>query len=240
MVSASVLILFGILRTGTRGAWLSVGLLVVWLVVSRVARHRRVLPALYVAIAAACIATVTGQFDRFVVPYLDRSLRDTGDLNGRLYMWPFARDLLTDHLVFGAGAGTFRAVNPLGISAHNALLEIGSGLGLLGIALFLGVAVRALVKETAMTDEVSRNRKLGAFLIVSTPILLSGVWEQSAVAWVAMALASRMAMSPGAAPKEQVQSPRERQPPRHPPQTTVSEPPGVRGLRSPQSLHSGT
>jgi len=70
--------------------------------------------------------------------------RATGDLAGRLTIWPEARQVFGEHLLVGVGAGGFRAVGTSGIGAHDVVLELGAGLGLVGIALFLGLIVASL------------------------------------------------------------------------------------------------
>lgn len=191
LLFAAAAMCVGIMRTDTRGAQISIIALAAWLILSRIA-PRRALLVVYWVVGAVSVAILTGLSDQLILPHVSRTIRDTGDLNGRLYMWPQAREILIDHPFSGAGAGTFRLLNPLGIAAHNAFLELGAGIGIAGILLFAGVLVTALVTGTSTMALRPRNLLIGSFIVVSAPILSSGVWERSPAAWLAIGLFSRI------------------------------------------------
>lgn len=200
IVATACALTIGVLRTGTRGAEVSVLGLAAWLVWYRYA-PRRALAIVYGAAIAASLAILTGYFDQLILLHLSRTIREAGDLNGRLYMWPYARRVFAEHLFTGTGAGTFRVLNPLGISAHNALLDVGTGLGVVGVCLLVGTLVTALVIGTSAMEARTRNLLVGSMVVVSAPIFLSGVWDQSPAAWVAIGLFSRIAvLTPSPAP----------------------------------------
>jgi O-antigen ligase len=73
--------------------------------------------------------------------------------------------------------------------AHNALLELGVGLGMVGLALFLMTLFAASIIDTRrIVDKRSRSLVTGSLLAVSVPIFLSGHWAQSPAAWLAFGL----------------------------------------------------
>jgi O-antigen ligase len=192
MALLSLLVLFyvGIVLTGSRGALLAVILLATWVACYRL-NYRAALKVVYVLVVLGAIAISAGWTDPLL--RLGANSRERGDLNGRLVLWPIARREFSNHFWLGNGHGTFRGLNPLGFGAHNALLEFGVGLGVCGIVLFVLFLYFSLIQETrALADGRQRALILGAVLSVSAPILLSGQWDQSPVAWLLFAIVSRV------------------------------------------------
>jgi O-antigen ligase len=183
----------GVVWTGTRGAEVSLLGLAMWIVCHRFA-PRRGLSILYGAVIVAALAILTGFFDQLILSHLSRTFRESGDLNGRLFLWPLARRIFADHPFIGTGAGTFRVLNGLNLPAHNVILEFGTGLGMVGVGLFVGTLVTALITGTRAMDGHTRALLVGSMVVVSAPIFLSGAWDQSPAAWVAIALFSRIAV----------------------------------------------
>ena len=190
----ALLVLFyaGIVLTGSRGALLAVILLATWVACYRF-NYRAALKVVYALVVLGAIAISAGWTDPLL--RLGANSRERGDLNGRLVLWPIARREFSEHFLFGNGHGTFRGLNPLGFGAHNAILEFGVGLGLCGIVLFVLFLYFSLIRETrALADGRQRALILGAMLSVSAPILLSGQWDQSPVAWLLLAIVSRISV----------------------------------------------
>jgi O-antigen ligase len=137
-------------------------------------------------------------------------------------MWPLARDLWVEHPLIGAGAGTFQAVNPLHLYSHNFVLEIGTGMGILGSGLFVGGVIYAMRNDTVAAEPRKRILLVGGFVAVSMPILVSGFWNESPMFWAALALFSRI---PAAIPAQ----------PERPPEqgASASSAPVATAVRSP-------
>lgn len=184
---------FGLVKSGSRGAVVGTALIALWIVAKKIWLGLGIgVPVAAVSIAA--LATFTGWADDALV-VLDHSLsRSTGDLAGRLSIWPYARAYIAAHPLQGIGGGVLRAVNPYGIGAHNVPLEVASGLGIVGLALLTGVVYSALVAETRSVDPRVRSLVVGALIVASGPIVLSGHWELSPSGWLALALISRIAV----------------------------------------------
>lgn len=190
----------GISQTGTRGALAGVGLAVIWVAATRLIKPASTLPLKVLLLGAATIAVsvVTGLFQLVVQPFLSRSAREEGDLNGRFVLWPAAAQWWWDHFLFGSGAGTFPDVSPLDAPAHNFVLDIGTGVGLAGVVLFVAILYHSLWKETE--ELPSRAMLVGAYTLVSAPLLLSGFWTESPVFWAGLGLIgvlSRARSEPG-------------------------------------------
>ncbi|WP_160175906.1 O-antigen ligase family protein [Cryobacterium roopkundense] len=188
------LLLVAVWYSETRGALLAVGMMAGWIVVYRIA------PALLVrvvwgAVAVSAAAIATGVADALLrTTDAGSAARATGDLAGRLTIWPEARQIFGEHLIEGVGAGGFRAINTWGVGAHDVILELGTGLGIVGIVLFLGVVVSSLTSTHWAHSVRLRPLLVGTFLLSCAPLYLSGHWELSPAGWIVLALFSCMAL----------------------------------------------
>jgi O-antigen ligase len=186
---------FGLVQSGSRGAVIGAASLVAWVVVHRFA-PRVGFRVLCTVVVIAGVSTFTGWADGLLRRVDSGGVRATGDLAGRLTIWPYARQVVADNPFFGVGAGGFRAVNPQGIGAHNVPLEVMSGMGFIGLLLLLGVCYTALLSGTRSVLPRRRTLLIGAMLAISAPIVLSGHWELSPAGWFALALFSRIVVLP--------------------------------------------
>ena len=191
LLVTAALFYLGIALSGTRGALAAIVGLLIWVTLYRF-HHRLGLVMVYALIGLFSIAIVSGSADRPLAFLARGSVREDGFLAGRLKVWPVARRVFSEHLLFGIGEGGFRSVNPMGIGAHNVFLEIGAGLGIVGVCLFLATLFTAVISGTRSVDGRLRALLIGSFLTTVAPIYLSGHWELSAAAWVALAVISRI------------------------------------------------
>ncbi|WP_166785556.1 O-antigen ligase family protein [Cryobacterium cryoconiti] len=182
----------GVELAGTRGALLGVGLVAVWLVLCWAAR-RPPLKALVVALLVVCVLMISGVSDKASLVF-EGGDRATGDWSGRLVLWPLARQIWAQHPLAGIGMGGFHVESGTGIGAHNALLEVGVSLGLVGLLLFVALFWTTLSNGVGAVDARLRAVLLGAFLLASAPAYLSGTWESAPASWVVLAVFSRLAV----------------------------------------------
>lgn len=196
LVGLLVLQYVGILINGTRGALVSMVLLVAWFGFWRI-RHRVPWKILVVCASVVTIVISAGWIDPLIESSVTRSSRDTGDLNGRLTIWPYARDLIGRRPLFGHGADTLPwiAGNPFQIAAHNAFLDIAVGVGFVGVGIFVALLWSAVIHDTRTLNRGLRGLFVGSFIMVTTPILLSGYWTESPVFWFSLALVSRVSFT---------------------------------------------
>jgi O-antigen ligase len=195
-VVLAVPVVWGIVLCGTRGAAIGCACLAAWLLACRVLPARPAFLALVILVAACGLGTLTGVVDPLLRNLDGLWSRHTGDLAGRLTVWPRAREQIAEHPIWGIGTGNFAATDHSGIFTHNLLLEITVGLGAIGLVLlclFLGAAFRVRA-----TDSPSRVVIIGCFVAASAPIYLSGVWELSPAGWVILALFTRAEVLIGA------------------------------------------
>ncbi|GAA4379556.1 hypothetical protein GCM10023146_38870 [Nocardioides caricicola] len=194
LTGAAVAIAFyvGILLNGTRGAVIAIVLLPIWLVVS----HFRPRVAFHGLVGLAVVANIVvflGIADGALRNDAVASARETGDLNGRLLVWPVARDAIWEQPLLGRGVDSLMtmSVNPVKTAAHNAWLDTAVGLGLVGLALFIA-GIWFSLAEAADWPTDRRYVVVGAFVVVSVPIMLTGYWTESPLFWGSLALFSRL------------------------------------------------
>ncbi|MCX5070019.1 O-antigen ligase family protein [Micromonospora lupini] len=181
-----VLLGYAVLLTGSRGAAIGVLLGLVAALATRIAPR---LTAVTVAgFAAALIALVPfGLAPKAELLWLDGLYgRPTGDISGRLSIWPYALSTWSESPLAGSGAGVFIGTNPFEIGPHNLLLTVGNDLGLVGVALYFATMAGALV-VTARTGRAGLLTAC-AFVGAMLPIWLTGQWETSLAFWLALAL----------------------------------------------------
>lgn len=189
------LFVFGIAQNGTRGALIGAALVLLWVGLRRIS-PRVGLSIPVASLSLAAFATFTGLSDGALRQLDGMTSRSTGDLAGRLTIWPYARESIGLHPFIGVGGGGFQSINPLGIGAHNVPLQIASGLGLIGLALFIAATYCALMTETRNVEPATRGLLVGVMIAATGPIMLSGHWELSPAAWFGLALFSRIGVLP--------------------------------------------
>jgi O-antigen ligase len=188
-VALGVPIVWGIALSGTRGAAIGCACLAAWLLACRILPVRPAFTGLVIVVAIGGLGTLTGALDPLLRYFDGLWSRRTGDLAGRLTVWPRAREQIGEHPLWGIGTGNFAASDNLGIFTHNLFLEITVGLGMTGLVLlclFLGAAFRVTA-----ADPPARLVLVGCFVAASAPIYFSGVWELSPAGWVVLALFTR-------------------------------------------------
>ena len=189
LVGAALVMGFGILQAGSRGAVVAAILVVVWVPLHRFL-PRRGIAVLCATIAVAAVAILSGVATSGLLAADASSARSTGDLANRLVIWPLARETFAGHWLLGIGAGGFKDTGPLWVGAHNAVLELGTGLGVVGVVMFVGVIACSLITGTRGAPK--RTILVGSLLACWAPMWLSGHWDQAPAAWIVMALFSRI------------------------------------------------
>ncbi|MFK5633710.1 O-antigen ligase family protein [Ornithinimicrobium sp. LYQ103] len=192
-ITAGIAMYIGILLNGTRGALIGLIALLVWLSLARF--HGALFGWLIGLVALLSLALSLGVLDGWFREIVGgASIRETGDLNGRLLIWPIARDFIAERPVLGYGVDSFPVMNRLGIGAHNWVLDVTVGLGLVGLLIFARFLHLAIVVEPRQWHHPRRQTVVGAFVVVSTPIMLSGFWVQSPVLWLSLAVIAKLSV----------------------------------------------
>lgn len=183
-----VVLLAGMAIIGSRGAFVGIPLAAVVAVLPlRLARAQLVLHAVaWIGLTAVSLRAVpTG----LLVGIDAASSRATGDLSGRLQLWPVAQDVIAQHPLTGIGAGAFPAVTPLRIGAHNLALGVTSELGLVGLVLYTAWVLFAVSRVLRRGDRVAMIA-LGCVLAGWFPVAFSGQWDYATVPFLLLGLAT--------------------------------------------------
>jgi len=173
--------------TGTRAALVGIILLATWSLAYRIA-PRLGLAAMGASATVVALAILTGRGPSLLLG-LEGS-RSDGDLSGRTSLWKEARAWWAEAPWIGNGAGSFAREQGEGLAAHNVILDLGAGVGLVGVALFCWLLCAALAGGTRGMPTRLRILIVGAWLAASAPLALSGVWLPQPAAWIALALVS--------------------------------------------------
>jgi O-antigen ligase len=186
------LLTYAVSFTGTRGAMVALASMAIYLLVSRVSRAWAWGGAVVVVpLVLFCvpIGLYNGADLVWLEDFFDRS---SGDLSGRLLFWPYALRSWFESPMTGIGVGAFPSTNPYyGVGAHSLVLTLGNDLGLVGLLLYGGTVVAAL--GAASSWRVPGGRPLCGLLLVGwLPIWLTGHWELAPVAWLVVALWSKL------------------------------------------------
>lgn len=138
--------------------------------------------------------------------------RDSGTWAGRLEIWRGGLTMFEDAPVLGTGAGNFAIAAPSipgmpqrtsdggpGPVAHNVPLGIAAELGLVGLALFAFLLLRAFARARRAAAREALGSGLLLGLIACTLMSLSLSWEYQKI--VFLVLGSLLALTPRRAPE---------------------------------------
>lgn len=138
----------------------------------------------FFAMIAFSIALSIGLIDSILIYFDFLSNRGTGDLSGRLQIWPEAIRYITEYPLFGIGPGAFLDVGILQVGAHNLILTVLLDTGLLGLltmSLFF-TSLLSFVRGSIGGDKGQFTITL--FVLYFVPIAMSGHWEVSPFSWI--------------------------------------------------------
>lgn len=186
LLAAGAVLVLGIELSGTRGAYLGLICLLAWLAACAVTK-RPPLTLVVLALATSSVIVVFGFLDQWSLQF-ESGERATGNWSGRLIIWPLARDLWAENPWIGVGSGGLHMENYLGIGAHNVFLQIGTGLGIIGVVLYVGIFASSL--WTQRQGSHTRAYLIGAYLAATAPAYMSGHWESAPAGWIVLALFS--------------------------------------------------
>lgn len=192
LVLAGLALVIGVLLTGTRGALLSLLLVILWLGICSAFR-RPSLRSLLIVVIVVTLSTVTGIIDKISLVF-EAGSRATGDWSGRLLVWPVAREVWVEHPFLGVGAGGFSLINSYQVRAHNSILEVGANLGIVGVLLFIAIIGSSLLGSTRHMSHRTRAILVGSFIAAAAPAYISGAWETAPAAWIGIAIFSRVSV----------------------------------------------
>jgi len=184
----TLLVTYSLTLLGTRSAIASIFLLVVWVFASRFP-GRFLLIAIFCAAGSSLFLISLGLLDSIMVLFdVMWADRETGDLSGRLLIWPMARNYISEMPLLGIGAGAFILENPMEMGAHNIILTMLLEAGAIGLVLFMTIVLVSVFPSLRKRASKSSRFAAGAFLCYWTPIALTGHWELAIGSWLILAM----------------------------------------------------
>ena len=211
--TVAVAILVVAIGSGTRAAW--VGLGVAALVVAMARRHelrrvsRDIAVVVVLAVAAIALAFALAP-ERSVTAALARQTRATS----RIDEWRIAARVVAAHPITGAGPEGYRVVFPTKVDdeyeraygrvvvpdrAHDMPLDVAAVLGLPGLALYLALLVvvgRRVVRLAARGDLLAAGLAAGLIAYVTQGLFLFPLAELEPVAWLVAGLVVALDLGP--------------------------------------------
>lgn len=192
------LLYLGALLTGGLGGTVGVALAtVVWVIPPRV--RGRLLKPISASLAAFAVLLISGRIDQQVDQKVGEVVPGAG-LHGRSEVWATARDVFFEHPFFGLGGGALPAFHVDEINAHNVVLDVATGLGVLGLGTLLWLSVQFVRTVRTIKDRTLRGLLGGTLAASLAPSLLTGYWYQSPALWVVLGLAATIPATLNAEP----------------------------------------
>ncbi|MBM0233464.1 O-antigen ligase family protein [Micromonospora sp. STR1_7] len=185
------LLTYATMLTGTRASLIALAAVAAYVIVSRFSERTWILA---VPASASMLAVIPfGHLATYHPQWLENLFnRPLDDLSGRLAVWPIAEASFWESPLVGIGVGAFPSTNPYyEVGAHSLLLTLGNDLGLIGIVLFAAL-IGFLLRDAAPGQGRLHGLLVGALVVGWTPIWLSGHWEISPMAWLVLAVWSRL------------------------------------------------
>lgn len=185
LVSVVLMGLFfgGVLKTGTRGAVISLLFVaILWLFICF--RKRALFGVAFISIAAFLAYWVYVGLPDYIQNRLVYGDDSSGDISsGRYDAWAEALDFGLGNFFFGIGPGNFESVSLSKIAVHNSFLSVFTEVGFVGFCGYLFCLVVFFVKLFRY-GRLNKNA-FGVVLFFSwLPIALTGVWEVSFASWL--------------------------------------------------------
>jgi O-antigen ligase len=187
----------GIALTATRTALIGTIPAILFAVASigRLSPLRRLIVASFVVAGVLAIVPLIPQtsVERFLTTGTEIS---SGSLSGRGHIWKMGLQTFAQHPVLGVGAGAFRAAVGIGKVAHNVFISVLVELGIVGLALFLGILGVAFAN--ALKHPPWGTRFWVTLLLIWTIAASSLTWERRKLTWLVLTLtAASAAVQPG-------------------------------------------
>jgi probable O-glycosylation ligase (exosortase A-associated) len=189
-VVALLLLMVAFVRTGSRGGFIALGAVAVFIVTrySAIPLRRRV--AATILVAGVVVATASDQYWEQMGTITSDADYNRTDERGRMQIWRRGIDYMWQYPLLGVGPNNFPAaegmLSPfaqrqqfgLGVrwsAAHNSYIQIGAELGVIGLGLFIGVLVNAFValRRSKPRDAIAgpRDRRTQLAQVLSASLI---------------------------------------------------------------------
>jgi O-antigen ligase len=184
------LISFAVLLTGTRGAIISLFLMVVFssyrLLRDNLVKSLSTIMAIVITIFVIASFVPDETYQRFLIG----SNEDIS--TGRYDLWSLGFSLIAESPILGGGLGYFQSHSIDGIEAHNIFISVLVEFGIAGFLLYVPVLFSMLFIRAGGSLVISARL---LFYIYLLPISITGVWQFSIALWFLYAWLIRIPFS---------------------------------------------
>jgi len=204
-----------VVASGTRGAWLAVGVVIVVYLLPRMSLTRRTIAVTGLVILAAAVLALPGVGD-LILARADTALSSGGA--GRTDIWSVAVKIYEESPVLGVGyanfpvaytpdvvrstaVGAYAAEHPAGSGPHDIVVGTTVELGPLGLLLLAAFLGPLLIVRTGSPDEVAIRASLAALLVSA---LFLDILSDRKQVWLIIGMASGLAYAARARPRASV------------------------------------
>jgi O-antigen ligase len=215
LAAIMALMTLGVILTASRGGLIALIVLILYVVWTRTKMRMSAKILVLLIIAAVFIWGATGSYwERMntIANYQDDYNMTAS--TGRLELWKRGLMLIITHPILGVGAGAYTTAEGLSAGdrtgwkwseAHNAFIEIGASIGIIGLILFIRVVLTSFRSMRAIKDMtrmdpviVSTAQSIAAGIVgyVASAIFLSSAFSSILYCLIAMAIAiNKMAVT---------------------------------------------
>ena len=157
--ACAVLLGIGVVVTFSRGGFLGLVAAAGWML-WKIGRRNRALTAFsFIFVLGVFMVVMPSGYSNRITSIFDSSSDPTGSSQERRNLLERAKDVASNHLVFGVGMGNYPIYSLHERRAHNSFLEISAELGVLGLIAYLVMIFAPLRKLRRIGRETSPPQK---------------------------------------------------------------------------------
>ncbi len=157
--ACAVLLSIGVVVTFSRGGFLGLVMAAGWML-WKIGRRNRALTAFsFIFVLGVFMAVMPSGYSNRITSIFDSSSDPTGSSQARRDLLERAKDVASNHLIFGVGMGNYTIYSLHEQRAHNSFLEISAELGVIGLIAYLVMIFAPLRSLRRIGRETSPPQK---------------------------------------------------------------------------------
>jgi O-antigen ligase len=156
------LLAIGVMVTFSRGGFLGLVAAALWMMWKAGRRNRGLTIAAFIALLTVFMFIMPAGYSTRITSIFDSSSDPTGSSQARRDLLERAKDVASNHLIFGVGMGNYTIYSLHEQRAHNSFLEISAELGVIGLIAYLIMIFAPLRSLRRIERETIPPRKTSA------------------------------------------------------------------------------
>lgn len=157
--ACAVLLCMGVMVTFSRGGFLGLVATGGWMM-WKIGRRNRALTAMaFVLLLGVFLMVMPAGYSNRITSIFDSSSDPTGSSQERRNLLERARDVASNHLIFGVGMGNYPIYSLHERRAHNSFLELSAELGVVGLIAYLTMIFAPLRSLRRIGREIAQSQK---------------------------------------------------------------------------------